>query len=162
MHIRSAIALSLAGAVLAAFFLTIIFSKTQVDAGKLGATLGLYSLGDAAKNLAPDAIKVMTIEAVGAFLLMLVILGSAVDPRGVGKDAKVGGFAIGRTVTALILAIGPLTGASMNPCRSFGPALVGDRGITACTCWARSTPCAARMAAPSTTFASSRTLPGHA
>jgi glycerol uptake facilitator-like aquaporin len=111
--------------VLAAFLLTMIFSKTQIDAGKLGATLGLYSLGDPATGVSPDAVKVMAIEAVGGFLLMLTILGSAVDPRGVGKNANVGGFAIGLCVAALILAIGPLTGASMNPCRSFGPALVG-------------------------------------
>ena len=51
---------------------------------------------------------------------MFVVFGTAVDPRG----PKVGGFAIGLTVTAGILGIGPLTGGSMNPARSFGPAVV--------------------------------------
>ena len=50
---------------------------------------------------------------------MFVVFGTAVDPHA----PKVGGFAIGLTVAADILAIGPLTGASMNPARSFGPAV---------------------------------------
>jgi glycerol uptake facilitator-like aquaporin len=49
-----------------------------------------------------------------------VVFGTAVDERA----PKVGGFAIGLTVTADVLAIGPLTGGSMNPARSFGPAIV--------------------------------------
>ena len=60
------------------------------------------------------------LEAIATFFLMFAIFGSAVDPAA----PKVGGFAIGLTVAADILAIGPLTGASMNPARSFGPALV--------------------------------------
>jgi len=59
------------------------------------------------------------LEAIGTFLLTFVVWGTAVDPRA----PKVGGFAIGLCVTANILAIGPLTGGSFNPARSFGPAL---------------------------------------
>ena len=58
------------------------------------------------------------LEAIATFFLEFVIFGTAVDPRG----PKVGGFAIGLTIAADILAIGPLTGGSMNPARSFGPA----------------------------------------
>jgi MIP family channel proteins len=63
------------------------------------------------------------LEAIATFFLIFVIFGTAVDPRA----PQVGGFAIGLTIAADILAIGPLTGGSMNPARSFGPALVsGD------------------------------------
>ena len=59
------------------------------------------------------------IEAVLTALLVLVVIGTAVDPRG----PKVGGLAIGLAVTADILLGGPLTGAAMNPARWFGPAV---------------------------------------
>jgi MIP family channel proteins len=60
------------------------------------------------------------LEAVATFFLMFVIYGTAVNVNA----PKLGGFAIGLTIAADILAIGPLTGASMNPARSFGPAVV--------------------------------------
>lgn len=59
------------------------------------------------------------LEAIATFFLMFVIYGTAVH----ANAPKLGGFAIGLTIAADILAIGPLTGASMNPARSFGPAL---------------------------------------
>jgi aquaporin Z len=58
------------------------------------------------------------LEAIATFFLVFAVFGTAVDP----KAPRVGGFAIGLTVTAGILAIGPLTGGSMNPAGSFGPA----------------------------------------
>lgn len=61
-------------------------------------------------------------EFVMTFLLMIAIFGTAVDQR--GQAVKIGGFGIGLTVAFDILAGGALTGASMNPARSFGPALV--------------------------------------
>src|SRR5690606_37556219 len=53
------------------------------------------------------------------FFLVWVIFGTAVDP----KAPRVGGLAIGFTVVANTLALYPLTGASMNPARSLGPAV---------------------------------------
>ncbi len=65
---------------------------------------------------------VLGLEFVMTFLLMTAIFGTAVDER--GKAVKIGGFGIGLAVTFDILAGGAVTGASMNPARSFGPALV--------------------------------------
>ncbi len=60
------------------------------------------------------------IEAVLTFFLVFAVYGTAIDERG----PKVGGLFIGLVITMDILAAGPLTGASMNPARTFGPALV--------------------------------------
>jgi glycerol uptake facilitator-like aquaporin len=58
--------------------------------------------------------------------LMFVIMAVATDVRAVGAAAAI---AIGGTIALDALFGGPLTGASMNPARSFGPALVsGELG----------------------------------
>jgi MIP family channel proteins len=104
----------LLGATVAALALKELFPAAMDPAAKLGATLG--SLGEG------KALQVIVIEAILTFLLVTTIFGVAVDPRG---PKNVYGFAIGLTICFDILAAGPLTGASMNPARSFGPALVG-------------------------------------
>lgn len=80
----------------------------------LGATRGVY---DSVAN-------VFALEFIATFFLMFVIVGTVVDGRGVGKGAMVGGFCIGLVVAACILCFGPMTGASMNPARTFGPDIV--------------------------------------
>jgi Glycerol uptake facilitator and related permeases (Major Intrinsic Protein Family) len=98
-----------------------------------GAVAAAYAL----KATFPDAIFVATrgggqmmaldvtgpqafiLEAIGTFFLVFVVFGTAVDERG----PKIGGLAIGLVLAADILAIGPRTGASVNPARSFGPAV---------------------------------------
>ena len=65
---------------------------------------------------------VLLLEAVMTLLLVVGVFGTAVDDR--GKTVKIGAFGIGLMVTIDILAGGAVTGASMNPARSFGPALV--------------------------------------
>ena len=99
--------------------------------------LGAIAAGYALKASFPDAVfaatrgggqtialdisggQAFTLEAIATFFLVFVIFGTAIDLRG----PKIGGLAIGFTIAADILAIGPLTGASMNPARSFGPAV---------------------------------------
>lgn len=63
------------------------------------------------------------IEAVLTFFLVWVVMAVAVDPK--GAFAKVAGLPIGFVIAMDIMAGGPLTGASMNPARTFGPALAG-------------------------------------
>ena len=63
-------------------------------------------------------------ELVLTFFLMFVIMAVATDTRAVGEAAAI---AIGGTVGLDALFGGPISGASMNPARSIGPALVaGD------------------------------------
>jgi MIP family channel proteins len=63
-------------------------------------------------------------EAVMSALLMFVILAVATDTRAVGEAAAI---AIGGTIGLDAMFGGPISGASMNPMRSLGPALVsGD------------------------------------
>ena len=99
------------GAIVAAFLLTVAMPADLVTAAKLGTPL-----------LAPNMTVAggIILEAITTFFLVFVIHGTAVDVRG----PKVGALFIGLTVALDILAIGPLTGAAMNPARSIGPALM--------------------------------------
>src|SRR5919204_347062 len=60
-------------------------------------------------------------EAILTAFLMFVIMAVATDTRAVGAGAAI---AIGGTIGLDALFGGPVTGASMNPARSLGPALV--------------------------------------
>lgn len=64
------------------------------------------------------------LEFILTFLLMFVIISVATDTRAVGEMA---GLAIGTTVGIGAFVGGPLTGASMNPARSLGPALISGQ-----------------------------------
>jgi MIP family channel proteins len=66
--------------------------------------------------------KAVLIEAVLTFFLVFTVFAAAVDER--GAFGKVAGLTIGLVLTMDILVGGSLTGASMNPARTFGPALV--------------------------------------
>lgn len=66
-----------------------------------------------------DPILAMVAEAVMTFFLVNTILHTVVGGRG----GQMAGLAIGMTLTAAILIGGPLTGASLNPARSLGPAV---------------------------------------
>src|SRR5205085_11553745 len=63
-------------------------------------------------------------EGIGTAMLMFAILG-IVDSRSPGDLA---GLVIGGVVIAIIMVMGPITGASLNPARAFGPELVSAFG----------------------------------
>jgi aquaporin NIP len=96
----------LAGAVLGALTLLAIWPAAPAD---LGATVPSVGAGSA-----------VVYELAMTAILMFVIMAVATDTRAVGAAAAI---AIGGTVGLDALFGGAITGASMNPARSFGPAL---------------------------------------
>lgn len=100
------IAAQLAGAAAGALLLLAVWTDAPAD---LGATVPSIATGSA-----------LVYEVVLSAFLMFVIMAVATDTRAVGAAAAI---AIGGTVGLDALFGGPVTGASMNPARSFGPAL---------------------------------------
>jgi MIP family channel proteins len=83
--------------------------------GQMGATLPARALGVGAGGA-------FVIEWLLSFALMLVIMAVATDERVAEGFAAI---AVGLTVGFCAMMGGPLTGASMNPARSLGPAVIG-------------------------------------
>jgi MIP family channel proteins len=108
---------------------TLFYVLTQLvaavaAAGVLQLLHGGYGVAKGTPIPGPDISVMQTFvwEVILTFFLVFVVFGAAVDKRG---PNVVAGAMIGLTVTVDILIGGPYTGASMNPARSFGPALIG-------------------------------------
>jgi len=97
----------LLGATAGALLLVAVWTDQPAE---LGATIPSVAAGSA-----------LVYELVLTAFLMFVIMAVATDTRAVGAAAAI---AIGGTVGLDALFGGPVTGASMNPARSLGPALV--------------------------------------
>jgi len=97
------------GSVIASFFLYFIFNNPNT----MGETL--------VKN--GNWLQCLFLEIVITFLLMFVILNISVESK---KKRLYAGFLIGLVVTLGSIFVGPITGSSMNPARSIGPAFFGD------------------------------------
>ncbi|MCW5873302.1 MAG: aquaporin [Anaerolineales bacterium] len=98
----------------------------QMLGGAFGAALLYIILGGAGTGLGAtlpsagiNSVQAVIVEAALTFLLATVVLRTAV----LKDSTPFAGVAIGVTLAALILMGGPLTGASLNPARTFGPAL---------------------------------------
>ena len=107
----------------------LMFVAAQLVGGIAGAALLLATIPDAADTnfgahaLGPDVSIGMGLgmEIVVTFVLVFVVFATAVDPRGIGNLAT---LAIGLVVAVDHLVAVPITGASMNPARSLGPAVL--------------------------------------
>lgn len=100
------------GALLAAYVLRATVGVVSTQAFGAAQTIGALT-----ENFPYYALGV---EALLTFFLVNTVLHTAVS----GKGGPLAGWAIGTTLAIAILAGGPLTGASLNPARTFGPAVV--------------------------------------
>jgi len=103
------------GAVVGALAIWGIFAATAIDLG-----MGQTSFNQDTATWA----QAMFAEGIGTFMLMFAILG-IVDGR---SPNELAGVVIGGVVVAIIMVMGPITGASLNPARAFGPELISAIG----------------------------------
>lgn len=101
-----------AGAIVASYVL-----KTIAGSLNFG---GIQSAATAGALTEPAPFAALGVEIILTFFLVNTILHGAVA----GKAGAFAGLAVGLTLVFVILAGGPMTGASLNPARTFGPALV--------------------------------------
>ena len=104
------------GGILGAAILYLIVKVTGAP-GAMGDPAGLGANGVAN---AGGACGGLLVEIVGTFLFVLAVLGSTDEKRGAGNLA---GLAIGLTLVLIHLVCINLTGTSVNPARSIGPAI---------------------------------------
>ena len=111
----------------------VVYILAQLSGGVLGALLAKSLLLDEGRAINYGATDVspllggdfqgMIVEALGTFLLVLVVIAVAMNPRVRREWAPLG---IGLTLGFVVMIFGPLTGAAVNPARWFGPALIGE------------------------------------
>ena len=111
----------------------VVYILAQLSGGVLGALLTKALLLDEGRATHYGAVSVSpllagnvagaVVEAMGTFVLVLVILATVFSSKSV-KDW--GPLAIGTTLGFAVMVGGPLTGGSFNPARWFGPALVAN------------------------------------
>jgi glycerol uptake facilitator protein len=101
------------GAVIGAFAIWGVFGQDAV-------TFGMGQTHFAADASGTYFVEAALAEALGTGLLIFAILG-IVDSR---SPNQLAGLVIGGAVVGIILIFGPITGASLNPARAFGPELV--------------------------------------
>ena len=104
----------LLGGILGGFALTFMFNNLGGELGEKASTLGATVL---AEGISP--FQGLVLETILTFFLVNTILNAATS----GKAGNLAGLAIGFTLISCILIGAPLTGASLNPARTLGPAV---------------------------------------
>jgi glycerol uptake facilitator protein len=104
----------LAGALAGAVLVNVIFGSRASDLNVSGGTV----VGAAFTNT-----QAVVAEGLGTFLLLATIMALAVDRR---APAGFAGLVIGLSVACEIMVIGPISGGSVNPARTFGPYLATE------------------------------------
>ena len=128
-HINPAVTLAFAGGRHFPWSEVIPYWVAQIGGAMCGALAisGLFGDESGLSLTQPHTVgsaAAVMIEITITAILMLVVMAVATDTRAQGALAAV---AIGVTVVAMGLVMGPITGASMNPARSIGPAVAtGD------------------------------------
>lgn len=130
-HINPAVSIALCAAKKfpvkdTAAYCTAQFIGASLGAGLIILVMGMDALTSGGLGMTAPAVGISVFQAVlaefiGTFVLMMVIMGVAVDRRAVSGFA---GLAIGASVLAVILVIGKISGGSINPARTFGPDLM--------------------------------------
>ena len=116
----SYVVFQLLGGIAGALALRAVLGGTETGLGATTLARGL-EVGDATVTVGP--MTGLLVEAVLTFFLVNVVLNAGVS----GRAGQSAGLAIGLTLTFCMLMGGPLTGASLNPARTLGPAVaVGD------------------------------------
>jgi MIP family channel proteins len=111
----------------------VVYILAQLSGGVLGALLTKGILLDegrasdyGAATISPllgSNFQGALVEGIGTFLLVLTVLAVLFNPK---AREGLGPIAIGLTLGFVVMVMGPLTGAAVNPARWFGPALVGN------------------------------------
>lgn len=112
----SYIVFQIAGGIVGALALSWVLGGTETGLGRTALASGL-SVGNATITITP--LVGLVLEAILTFFLVNAVMNAGIS----GKATIPGGLAIGLTLTFCILMGGPLTGASLNPARSIGPAV---------------------------------------
>lgn len=124
-HVNPAVTIGLLAAGAIGTQRAVAYVVTQLAGGVAGALLLRFllapesGLGATVLAAGVSPTQGLVLETVLTFFLVNVVLNTAVS----GKAGSFAGLAIGLTLTFCILMGGPLTGGSLNPARTLGPAV---------------------------------------
>ncbi len=111
-HVPVYLGAQLLGAILGAIATWITYGAAAREIANLAATFPPEDVGD---------LRVFFVELLITFILVFVVISVATDER---APAGVAPLAVGFALACGVLIAGPITGGSLNPARTLGPAIV--------------------------------------